>query len=100
MRKKTKRRLLILLALGLAFIVAAGGAYAYRKHRIAKGYEQDRAAGLAAYERKDYAAAVNRLGRYIRRFQDDVDVLRAYAYSVLELPKQGPNEINSARTAL
>ncbi|HLL89383.1 MAG TPA: hypothetical protein VK324_08775, partial [Tepidisphaeraceae bacterium] len=50
--------------------------------RLAKAREE----GMAAYERKDYPAALEHLGHVVSRRKDDHDALMAYARSRVALP--------------
>jgi len=78
--KTTKGRLI--LVLGCALLLAGGGATAYliRKQHVRAQFMAWRAEGMAAAKAgDDNAKAVDLLGRYLRRYPEDVDVLVEYA---------------------
>lgn len=80
-RSKTKRRLMILLMVVVVGVGLVGAVVAVRVHQINAEAEQWRADGLAAAAQDDYATAVDLLGRYLRKHDEDVEVLLRYAQS-------------------
>jgi tetratricopeptide (TPR) repeat protein len=76
--RTTKKRLLIVLCCGLLLVGAAGGAYVVRKQRVRAEYAGYRTEGLAAAKSADNEKAVDLLGKYLRRYPEDTDVLVEY----------------------
>src|SRR5207249_6842739 len=82
-RSKTKVRVLILLA-GIAFVIGSAAiVYVVRKHHVERVFQAHRAAGLAHYQKGEYADALNELAPYIRRqeYARDVEAIYAFAES-------------------
>src|SRR5258706_12603183 len=75
----TKRRLLAVLACGLMLAGGGAGVYAFRQHRVRAQYMAWRNEGMQAAWESDNETAVELLGRYVRRYPEDVDVLVTYA---------------------
>jgi tetratricopeptide (TPR) repeat protein len=75
----TKRRLLAVLACGLMLAGGGAGVYAFRQHRVRAQYMAWRSEGMQAAVASDNETAVELLGRYVRRYPEDVDVLVTYA---------------------
>lgn len=68
-----------MLAAVLVCTVTAGGIFYYvRKAQIRNQYAGWRSEGLAAASKNDYAQAIDYLGRYIRRYPDDDEILIEY----------------------
>jgi tetratricopeptide (TPR) repeat protein len=77
--KTTKGRLLLVLVCGLLLGGGGAGAYAFRQHRVRAQYMGWRAEGMQAVAAADNEKAVDLLGRFLRRYPEDVDALVAYA---------------------
>src|SRR5258706_6885197 len=75
----SKRRLLAVLACGLMLAGGGAGVYAFRQHRVRAQYMAWRNEGMQAAWESDNETAVELLGRYVRRYPEDVDVLVTYA---------------------
>jgi len=84
----TRRRLTILFLLLFLAGSALLAGYAYAQHRKTQRILAWRNEGMAAYEKGDYAAALDPLGRYISRKQNDAETLFAFgkSRSRVELP--------------
>lgn len=78
MKRATRRKL---FALGVVLVAALGvaGLYRLREASKARALMQDRAEGLAAYERRDYSEAIPRLSRYVGAHHEDAEALLAFA---------------------
>jgi hypothetical protein len=92
-RESRKRRLLLLVASVVGVAGLAGGAYLYRQHQLDGRAIAARERGLAAIEAGDYAAALDGIGRYLKRFGGDGataqdHVLYARARRHVELPNR------------
>src|SRR5271154_7127036 len=100
MHAKTKRRLTMLLVIALLVGGAGGGFVIYRKQRSARMYADLRRDGLAAYAAGDYNVALDKLGRYIGRFQTDSDALYDCAQARLKIQEPNREEIPPAISLL
>jgi len=78
-QSRRRRRLAIVALLLLGLGGALTGMYVLRQHQIKVTSEAHRVAGLEAVENGDSAAAMEHLGAYLRRHDDDVDALYQYA---------------------
>jgi Tfp pilus assembly protein PilF len=95
-RAKTKRRLVILLLSSVAVIGLGGGAYAARKYMQRQAAFAARDAGLAAAKAGDYAAALEQLHIYIRKYPNDADVLYQYALARQNVPEPDGGHLSEA----
>mgnify|MGYP005846461811 CR=1 FL=1 len=89
MRTKTKKRLVILLALTLVLIGVVTGAYVLNARSYAAQTRELLRLGLEAVEAQDHAAALHNLGAYIQRTDSrDPDVLFKYGQArvAVEMP--------------
>ncbi len=78
LRPKTLRRLAIILTV-IAVLVGVGLGLYWRNNHVRKArLAADRAAGVAAFQSKDYVTAITRLRPYISKVQTDPDALYAY----------------------
>jgi len=75
---KAKKRLLILAAVTLCVVFAAGGFVAFRKHRLAVTVARLREDGLRADRSGNYPLAVDKLKLYLTYHPDDREALIAY----------------------
>src|SRR3954471_20636117 len=101
-RSKTKIRLLILLA-GLAFLIgSAATVYVVRKHRIRNIHLANRAAGIAHYQKGEYADALNSLAGYVRRqeYSQDSEAIYAFAESLRHVEMPNGQNLVQAMAAL
>jgi len=72
----------LILLTAIALLLTAGvGLYLYRQHHNEIEAQQRREAGLDAYERGEYDAAIDDLARYALHDAQDAEVLRALARS-------------------
>ena len=79
MKPKTRRRLLLLAAIVVVIGAGAFGFIVVRRWQIDKRLTQWRTTGIEAYEAGDNAKALNNLGRYLKRTDEDPEALLAYA---------------------
>ena len=96
--RRTRRRLILL---GLIVVVIAGGAFAAKgvlEWRRSRAIEEARATGFAAYSDGDHAAALESLGPLLRQFSDDLELVRAVAFSRVRLEE--PDGGHLARAAV
>jgi tetratricopeptide (TPR) repeat protein len=75
--KTTKGRLILVLLVAMVLGGVGTGAYVIRKQRVRAQFMAWRAEGMAVAG-KDNVKAVDLLGRYLRRYPQDVDVLVEY----------------------
>lgn len=101
-----RRNRLLVLVVSVAFVaVAAGGAYSWRQSQLDGRALESREAGLEAYEREEWPAALDGLGRYIGRFGDRANATEWMRYARsrrnVELPdgQQVPAAIRAMRRA-
>ncbi len=85
MKRRTKKRLFVLLLIPVLAALAAGGYWAMQARR-ATLLESARVEGLAAYERQDYDVATARLGYFVARDKSDGEVLLAFADCLKRTP--------------
>ena len=81
--KRTRRRLILLASL---VVLLAGGAVAAKfllDWRRERALEQSRNAGFEAFERGDHSTVLEELAPLIRRFPDDLELVRVVAISRL-----------------
>lgn len=88
-RAKTKRRLVIVIAGVVLLAGLSGGFYVFRKAQIRARYAALRSDGIAAFQKQDYAASIEKLGEYVRRYPGDTDAvwMAAQARLKVELPE-------------
>ncbi len=88
MRPKTKRRLILAVTILLALGVGAGALYWYLDQQLQVKIQANRTSGVAAYERGDWPAALDQLGKYITKRDNDAEALLMYgkARAALEDP--------------
>ena len=79
MHSKTQRRVVILVAAVVGLSALGGGAYFWRNSQIAYAINEDRIAGLAALEERDYTTALHKIGRFVQRNPKNVAALGKYA---------------------
>ncbi|MDX2132709.1 MAG: tetratricopeptide repeat protein [Planctomycetota bacterium] len=95
MKRRTKKLLVVLAVLGV-LAVGAGGAYVARdgvRERRAQAGLRD---GTAAFEAREYARAMDGLGRYLSRHPDDADVLLLIARARAQVPLENRRHLASA----
>lgn len=100
MNRRTKRRLIVLVALGGALVVAGIGGTTVRKMRRAQIAENARIAGLAAYEEKDYATARGKLITHLRIAGEEAEALTALGDAQRHLEEPNARHLLNARTYL
>ena len=89
------------LLLTIVIIGAAGASIiAYRKYQVHQTVLTYRPEGMKAYEAWDYKRALNLLGQYLRRHDEDTEILYAYARARLEVPEPRDRHVSSAISAL
>jgi tetratricopeptide (TPR) repeat protein len=94
---KAKKRLRLLVIVGLAALVTLGGVYAARKFQIRRTYARYRAEGMQAVASGKFEAALEPLGKYVGRNPGDVEALIAYANARRAIPL--PKGAHLAQTA-
>ena len=95
-RPKTRRRLLLLVLIGVVLIGAGTGVFLYRKHQIRQDMLAKRAEGMAAFEQGDYSTAMHSVGSYLNRYPEDVEALYAYAVSRREVTEPDGEHLRQA----
>jgi|GEM_PF-4953491 len=100
MNRRTKRRLIVLIALGGALVVAGIGGTTVRKIRRAQIAEDARVAGMAAYEAKDYTTARGKLITHLRIAGEEAEALTALGDAQRHLEEPNAKHLLSARTYL
>ncbi|MEM1183416.1 MAG: tetratricopeptide repeat protein [Planctomycetota bacterium] len=83
MKPRTKKRVLLVVALGVVGVGALFIARTVREHQKAALVEAARVDGMTAYEAGDYEVAVDRLSYFVARNKNDREALRAFADSLL-----------------
>ncbi|MDB5323380.1 MAG: hypothetical protein JWN40_5011 [Phycisphaerales bacterium] len=78
LKKTTRKRLLIVVCLCILLVAGSTGLYVVRKQRIHAQFMGWRAEGMQAAKQSENDKAVDLLGRYLRRYPEDVDVLVEY----------------------
>lgn len=96
MRVKTRRRLLVLLAVVMVAGLAAGGLYGLRRWRLEAELLRSREAGLEALNKHDYPTALHQVGRYVQRHPQDAATLFAYAEAREKTPLQNGQHLLQA----
>ena len=76
--RTTRNRILIVLCVAVLLTGGAIGTYVIRKQRVRAQYMAWREEGMQAAKSADNEKAVDLLGRYIRRYPEDVDALVEY----------------------
>ena len=79
LKPKTSKRLLALGGIVLLLALSAGGALAYRKHKQESEVQNFRTEGMALAEKGEYSKALSQLNRYLKKNDNDVEALTAYA---------------------
>ncbi|UYV11706.1 MAG: tetratricopeptide repeat protein [Phycisphaera sp.] len=100
MNRRTKRRLIVLAAVGGVIVLAGVGGTAVRKMRRAQMAETARTEGMAAYEAKDYATARRSLGLYVRYHRDEPEVWTALGDAQRYLEEPNAKHLTNARNFL
>jgi tetratricopeptide (TPR) repeat protein len=96
LRPKTIQRLLVLLAITCVIGVVTGIVVTIQLRRFEEKQQQIRAAGMDAYNRRDYRAAADNLTKYLSdRF--DSDAVFALAVSETKLPRPDLGNLLEAR---
>ena len=97
-RPKTVRRLIVLLVI-LALLVG-GGAIAYQKNQAYKAAQIQKfgEAGMAAFGKKDYEAALENLKQYVGPHPEDRDKLFAYGVSRERVETSDGRYLTESRT--
>lgn len=96
MTRVGKRRLIILLGIFLLAIGALIGANVVREMRKEKFARESHAAGMAAFERGDYASALRDLPYAVNRGYDDGETLLALAESRLRVTEENNAHVANA----
>lgn len=86
MKRRTKKRLFVLLLIPALAVVMALGYWGVQARR-ASLRERARAEGMAAYAEQNYPRAAERLGYYVGRQRGDGEALLAFADSVRRTPR-------------
>lgn len=100
MNRRTKRRLIVLAAVGGVVVAAGVGGTAIRNMNRAQMAETARTEGMAAYEAKDYSTARASLGRYIKYHRDEPEVWTALGDAQRHLEKPNAKHLTEARAFL
>jgi predicted Zn-dependent protease len=97
LRKKTKWRLAVLVGIFVLLIGAGGAAYMMRKAQIGRENQQNRAAGLDAFDREDYYTALHKLGTYINRSDEpEPEILYKYCQARQQVEEPGGKHLVDA----
>ncbi len=97
---KSRRRLLLLLALVLTAGGVGAALFASRHDALDEEARLARTSGIQAYEDGDYTQAVRALGRFLRRLDPDPEALLRYAQAILRLPDVNEEYVHSAMASL
>ncbi len=89
-----------LVAVVVVLGVLAGGLFVGHKYRKRAARQRALAAGLAAYEAKDYTKAATELGRYLVAERRNTDVLMKYADANMRRRPQSRATLQQALSAL
>lgn len=100
MNRRTKRRLIVLAAVGGVVVAAGVGGTAIRNMNRAQMAETARTEGMAAYEAKDYPTARRSLGQYIQYNRTEPEVWTALGDSERHLEKPNAKHLTGARLFL
>ena len=95
-REKTRRRVLILMAVLILAGCGLGGLYVRRQAQRSQRAQEHRAEGIAAFEEGRYRDALDGLGHYLKRNEQDVEVMYRYAQARLRVPASGNAHIPRA----
>lgn len=100
-RTKTKQRLLILASVALVLVGGLTAAIIYQMNLRQEQLRQHRQAGLKAFDQQDYPGAIDHLGRYINRAdQQETEVLYKFGVARLEVPTPDNSHLGAALNAL
>lgn len=95
-KPKTLRRLLLLGAVAGVIVLGGTGFVVLRKYQTQRQTERLRADGLASYDKGDYPAALDSLGRYINRVGNDAEVLLRYSRARLHREEPDGRHLNES----
>jgi tetratricopeptide (TPR) repeat protein len=98
-KPKTLRRLLLLGAFAGVIALGGTGFVLLRKYQTQRSTQRLRVEGLAAFDKGDYPAALDSLGRYIGRVGNDTEVLLRYARARLSREESDGRHLNEALAA-
>jgi tetratricopeptide (TPR) repeat protein len=102
-RTKSRRRLTLLLVAAITAAAALGGGYGGIKYYKKEKARHAGIEGRAAFDRNDYAAALDKLGVYLGRFtpadRDYIVSLREYATARQAIPEADSSHIPAALNA-
>ena len=98
-KPKTLRRLLLLGAFAGVIALGGTGFVLLRQYQTQRSTQRLRVEGLAAYDKGDYPAALDSLGRYLGRVGNDADVLLRYARARLHREEPDGRHLNEALAA-
>lgn len=99
MKRRTKKRLAVVIIAVLALPIAGLGGRSLILARKERLLETARAEGMAAYERGDYATTLARLGYFVGRRQNDGEALLAFADAVEQTPQTNDRHLHRAKDA-
>jgi tetratricopeptide (TPR) repeat protein len=88
-QQRRRRRLAVIAFVLLVAGGALAGMYAHRQQQVETASRKHRADGLAAAVERNSAVALDELGAYLRRHDDDVEALYQYALArrAIEAPR-------------
>ncbi len=98
-KPKTLRRLLLLGAFAGVIALGGTGFVLLRQYQTQRSTQRLRIEGLAAYDKGDYPAALDSLGRYLGRVGNDADVLLHYARARLHREEPDGRHLNESLAA-
>ena len=99
LRAKTKKRLAILVVLGLVVVTALGSVYGYSRYKKQAQAKRWREEGLAAFKQGDYTETLYKLGGALQArviYNTDIELVAAYAESRLKLEEADGKHIGQA----
>ncbi len=99
-RTKTRHRLLILLGITAALLLGVTVFVLVRTSQIKARITASRAEGMVALEQKDYESALHKLGTYLQRHPEDMEVSLAYAKARQEVPRPNGRHLTDAIAVL
>ena len=95
-KPKTLRRLLLLGAFAGVIVLGGTGFVLLRQYQTQRSTQRLRVEGVAAYDKGDYPAALDSLGRYLGRVGNDADILLRYARARLRREEPDGRHLNES----
>ena len=96
MTRSTKKKLTLLIGVVCGIALLVGGAFFFRQMQRKSKANQGLDKGMVAYEAGDYDAALQPLSEAAKWYQDDLDLILAFAETRQNVPAEGGSHIGSA----